>query len=97
MLILYLGSEYQAITPMLGTYDINNTKPIVVAQQGVYQLHNILSVLSERNDTVIYVIKRDLLGSGLLSTFVGNDRINIIEYEEFVRLTVQHVPCITLQ
>lgn len=97
MLILCLGSEYQAITPMLGTYDINNTKPIVVAQQGVYHLHNILSVLSERNDTVIYVIKRDLLGSGLLSTFVGNDRINIIEYEEFVRLTVQHVPCITLQ
>ena len=70
---------------------------IIVGQQAVFQLYNILDELNEFTDTLIYVIKRDLQASGLLSVFAEHDKINIIEFEEFVTLSTQHVPCITLQ
>jgi sulfur relay protein TusB/DsrH len=101
MLILFLGSDYHAIKPMLGiTSNENSTEKhnaIIVAQQAVFHLHNVLDELNERTDTLIYVIKRDLQASGLLANFAGHKKINIIEFEEFVTLSTQHIPCITLQ
>ena len=97
MLVILLGSEYQSISTILPK--VNDDKPhtLVVAQQGVYQLSHILRGLHVRPDIVIYVIKRDLQATGLLASFTQHDRINIIDFEEFVRLSTQHSPCITLQ
>jgi sulfur transfer complex TusBCD TusB component (DsrH family) len=112
MLILFLGSDYLSIKPLLGKhYAEGNTvgegsagksaagkhHAIIVGQQGVFQLHNILNDLHDRDDASIHVIKRDLQGTGLLSTFEKHDRVTIIEFEEFVTLATQHVPCITIQ
>lgn len=97
MLILFLGSDYHAIKPMLGMPNAKKHHAIIVGQQAVFQLYNILDELEDRTDTLIYAIKRDLQGSGLLSNFAGLDKINIIEFEEFVTLSTQYVPCITLQ
>lgn len=97
MLILFLGSNYQAIKPMLGVPAAEKHHAVIVGQQAVFQLYNLLEELNERTDALIYVIKRDLQASGLLSKFAGHDKINIIEFEEFVTLSTQHVPCITLQ
>ena len=105
MLILFLGSDYHAIKPMLGSHSTENSTEnsgkkhhaIIVGQQAVFQLYNILDELNERTDTLIYVIKRDLQASGLLANFAGHNKINIIEFEEFVTLSTQHIPCITLQ
>lgn len=97
MLILFLGSDYHAIKPMLGTTSDEKHHAIIVGQQAVFQLYNVLDELNERTDTLIYVLKRDLQASGLLSNFAEHDKINIIEFEEFVTLSTQHVPCITLQ
>jgi len=97
MLILFLGSEYNAIKPMLGEPDLGKQHAIIVGQQGVFQLDKILNELSARTDIRIYVLKRDLQGSGLLSNFVGYDSLSIIEFDEFVSLTTQYLPCITIQ
>jgi sulfur transfer complex TusBCD TusB component (DsrH family) len=101
MLILFLGSDYHAIKPMLGSpSSANSTEKhhaIIVAQQAVFQLYSVLDELNGRTDTLIYVIKRDLQASGLLADFAGHNKINIIEFEEFVTLSTQHIPCITLQ
>jgi len=117
MLILFLGSDYLSIKPLLGEYNAGESTAgesaacesaacesaagkhhaIIVGQQGVFQLHNILDDLHERDDASIHVIKRDLQGTGLLSTFEKHERVTIIEFEEFVTLATQHVPCITIQ
>ncbi len=112
MLILFLGSDYLSIKPLLGEYNAGESAAgesaagesaagkhhaIIVGQQGVYQLHNILDELHERDDASIHVIKRDLKGTGLLSTFEKHDRITIIDFDEFVSLAAKHVPCITIQ
>jgi sulfur relay protein TusB/DsrH len=97
MLIVFLGSEYQSIRPTLP--EVNKDKPhaVIIAQHGVYQLNNVLRELHDRHDIFIHVLKRDLQAAGLLASFTEQNRVNIIDFEEFVRLSIQHRPCITLQ
>jgi sulfur relay protein TusB/DsrH len=97
MLIVFLGSEYQSIPSMLPKVEIDKPHAVIIAQHGVYQLNNILQELDDRHDIVIHALKRDLQAAGLLANFAEHDRVNIIDFEEFVRLSTQHSPCITLQ
>jgi sulfur transfer complex TusBCD TusB component (DsrH family) len=97
MLIVFLGSEYQSIRPILPEVKIDKPHAVIIAQHGVYQLNNVLRELHDRHDIFIHVLKRDLQVAGLLANFTEHDRVNIIGFEEFVRLSTQHSPCITLQ
>jgi sulfur relay protein TusB/DsrH len=97
MLLVFLGSEYQSISALLPQTSMAKPHAIIIAQQGVYQLDNILQELQGRHDIVIHALKRDLLATGLLSIVEQYDKIQIIDFTEFVTLTTRHGPCITLQ
>jgi sulfur relay protein TusB/DsrH len=97
MLIVFLGSEYQSIEALLPQINIERPHAIIIAQQGIYQLDNILREMQERHDIAIYVLQRDLLATGLLSRAQSYEKVNIIDFTEFVTLTTQHGACITLQ
>nr|WP_297349257.1 DsrH/TusB family sulfur metabolism protein [uncultured Glaciecola sp.] len=97
MLLVFLGSEYQSIDALLPQTNIERSHAIIIAQQGVYQLENILREMQGRNDIAFYVLERDLLATGLVSKAQNYDKVHIIDFTEFVTLTTQHSACITLQ
>ncbi|MFQ3206967.1 MAG: sulfur relay protein TusB/DsrH [Glaciecola sp.] len=97
MLLVFLGSEYQSINALLPQTNIERAHAIIIAQQGVYQLDNILQEMQGRNDIAFYVLERDLLATGLLSRAQRYDKLHIIDFTEFVMLTTQNGACITLQ
>jgi len=97
MLIVFLGSEYESIAPLLPKTTIENPHAIIIAQHGIYQLNNVLRELHDRHDIVIHALKRDLQATGLIASFTEHQKLHIIDFDEFVTLTTQHGPCITLQ
>jgi sulfur relay protein TusB/DsrH len=97
MLIVFLGSEYQSIEALLPQTNSERSHAVIIAQQGIYQLDNILREIQGRHDIVIYALQRDLLATGLLSRAQSYEKVNIIDFTEFVTLTTQHGACITLQ
>lgn len=108
MLIQFLGNDVNDLLPLLNanieTTTESNTNTttglaIVIAQQGVYQLQALLQLLETRSSeqTQICVLERDLVASGLISTYANNKRLRIISFEEFVTLSTQFRPCITIQ
>lgn len=96
MLIIFLGTELELLRSHLSSSD--DAVPVVVAQSGVYDLANIIQ---EFPYAKLFVIQRDLEASGLLSYYTQdhaqNANLKMIDFEQFVRLTTQHSPCITVQ
>ncbi|MFT4731203.1 MAG: sulfur relay protein TusB/DsrH [Gammaproteobacteria bacterium] len=97
MLIVFLGTEYQSIDALLPQITVERPHAIIIAQQGIYQLDNVLREMQGRHDIAIYVLQRDLLATGLLLRAQNYEKVNVIDFTEFVTLTTQHGPCITLQ
>ncbi|MFT6908603.1 MAG: sulfur relay protein TusB/DsrH [Glaciecola sp.] len=97
MLLVFLSSEYQSIEAFLPHTDIERPHAVIIAQQGVYQLDKILVEMRGRHDVSIHALKRDLLATGLLSMAQEYDKVQIIDFTEFVTLTTKHAACITLQ
>ena len=102
MLIIFLDGQLNTVLQAVGQYQPEPSASgglvyVVIGQQGVYQLAALLDEVAERNDIALYVLKRDLITSGLLALFETNTNLNIIGFEDFVTLSIQHQPCITLQ
>lgn len=94
MLILFMATDYRLLNPYLQSQHAPAKLSLVLAQSGVYELPNILSQMRLDN---LYVIQRDLEVSGLLTRYVNDKRLKIIDYPEFVTLSTQVSPCITVQ
>ncbi|MFT5712458.1 MAG: sulfur relay protein TusB/DsrH [Glaciecola sp.] len=97
MLLVFLSSEYKSIQAFLPQTSNERPHAVIIAQQGVYQLDNILRGMRGRHDVNIHVLQRDLLATGLHSKVQAYNKVHIIDFTEFVTLTTQHTACITLQ
>jgi sulfur relay protein TusB/DsrH len=97
MLLVFLSSEHQSIQALLPQANIERPHAVIIAQQGMYQLANILREMRERHDVTIHVLQRDVLATGLISAVQEYDKVHIIDFTDFVTLTTQHAACITLQ
>jgi sulfur relay protein TusB/DsrH len=94
MLIIFLGSDSELLRSYFPNSHTNIDTPVLIAQAGVYELSRIISNFPLAK---LFVIKQDLEAAGLVSSVEDNVRVNIIHFEEFVTLTTQHSPCITVQ
>jgi sulfur relay protein TusB/DsrH len=97
VLIIYLGSDYNLIKEYVKQENELDASAIIVAHQGVYQLNDIIDQYAKRPNIKVYALKRDLEASGLLSSFENLSSIKIIDFDEFVTLSTQHVPSVTIQ
>ena len=68
---------------------------IIVAQEGVYQLSKVIEQYENR--CVIYVLERDLAATGLMSSFDDNSKVQIIDFDKFVNLSIEFTPSVTIQ
>jgi sulfur transfer complex TusBCD TusB component (DsrH family) len=100
MLIIFSANNFDLLRSHLSSSD--DGVSVVVAQSGVYELANIIQ---EFPAAKLFVLQRDLEASGLLSRYkqshtqnhTKNANLTLIDFEQFVRLTTQHSPCITVQ
>ncbi len=91
MLIIFLGSQSEQLRSYFSDSD---KTPLLIAQAGVYELAEIINKFPRAK---LFVIQRDLEAAGLISTFKNNPKVSMIDFEEFVSLTIKHSPCITVQ